>query len=110
MLRARGAPRFSLRMLSSGQPFGVLLVEMPVPPGVSEDQLRVLVHDSEGRVFYPAISIRTIEVKDPPPPLPPRLRPGGLIDRMRNVIRGDKSHRVPVAITIAAHFSWFANA
>ena len=88
----------------AGEPFGVVSLEVPLPPSAPVDDLRVLISDEESRVFYPTSVVRTIEVKDPAPPLPGRLRPGGLIDRVRSAIRPDSSRRVPVAVTITALF------
>lgn len=87
-----------------GEPLGVFVVEVPVPPGMQLEQIRVLVDDDAERILYPATAVRTIEVADPPPPLPGRLRPGGLIDRVRNAVRGDRTRRVAVAITVAGLF------
>lgn len=87
-----------------GEPFGVFVAEVPVPQGLQLENVRVLVDDDQNRIFYPATAVRTMEVVEPPPPLPGRLRPGGLIDRMRNVIRGERSRRVAVAIVVAGLF------
>ena len=87
-----------------GEPFGVFVAELPIPPGLQLDQVRVMVEDSHGRIFYPATAVRMIEVDDEPPPLPGRLRQGGLIDRVRSAIRGDRTRRVPVAITVSGLF------
>ncbi len=87
-----------------GSPFGVVSFEVPLPPQASADGVRVLVTDDENRLFYPATVVRTVEVKDPPAPLPGRLRPGGLIDRVRNAIRSDNSRLVPVAVSVTALF------
>ncbi len=97
-----GAPPANVAI--AGVPFGVVSFEVPLPPNMPVGDLRVLVSDSDQRLFYPATAVRTVEVKDPPPPLPGRLRPGGLIDRVRNAIRSDNSRRVPVAVTITALF------
>lgn len=89
-----------------GQPFGVFSLEVPLPNGLQADRVRVLIDDANGRIFYPTTAVRTVEVSDEPAPpaLPGRLRSGGLIDRLRNVIRADKTHLVPVAITVAGLF------
>lgn len=88
----------------AGTPFGVVLMEVPLPPDAAQADLRVLVNDEENRLFYPATSVRTMEVKELAQPTPGRLRPGGLIDRVRSAIRSDNVRRVPVAITVAALF------
>lgn len=88
----------------AGEPFGVMVLEIPVPPGQTLEQFRVLLHDDEDRIFYPATSVRSVEVAEVAPVLSGRLRPGGLIDRVRSAIRGENTHRVPVAVTVAALF------
>lgn len=87
-----------------GSPFGVVSLEVPLPPELSIDNVRVLVSDADNRLFYPATSVRTVEVKEPASPLPGRLRPGGLIDRVRNAIRVDNVRRIPVAVNVTALF------
>ncbi|MCC6509594.1 MAG: hypothetical protein IT423_10830 [Pirellulaceae bacterium] len=103
------APSLAVRptLAVAGQPFGVLMVEVPIPPetaNLSLGELRVLITDDQQRVFYPATTIRHIEVKDTAPPTPGRLRPGGLIDRVRQAIRVETRRQVPVAITVTALF------
>lgn len=118
-----------------GQPFGVLVVEVPLPPDLQaqlsfnrapvqangaqlgaesgadlmpeEPQLRLLISDSENRVFYPAFRVKTIEaaarLEVPPRILRGRGRPGGLLDRLRSAIRGEsKPEALPVAVTVFA--------
>lgn len=89
-----------------GDPFGVFVIEVPIPPGLALDQVRVLVDETQDRVFYPATTVRTIEVSEPSPlpPLPGRLRPGGLVDRVRSALRKDNKRKVPVAITVTGLF------
>lgn len=103
-LIAQPGPQLAPSMAVYGTPFGVVSLEVPLPPQASVDGLRILVSDEENRLFYPATFVRSVEVKDPPPPLPGRLRPGGLIDRVRSAIRSDNSRRVPVAVTVTALF------
>ena len=90
----------------AGEPFGVLQVELPLPPTLSSGPPRVLVEESHGRLFYPAIVVRTAEVLDEQPaPASAIGRRGGLIDRLRKVVRGQPEKRqVPVAITVSALF------
>ncbi len=91
----------------AAEPFGVLRLELPLPPGSSSQPPRVLVSDSSGRLFYPALEIRTVEVEiaQPAPAVPAIGRRGGLIDRLRNVVRGPAEKRqVPVGITVWALF------
>ncbi|MEZ6077482.1 MAG: hypothetical protein R3C56_17980 [Pirellulaceae bacterium] len=88
----------------AGEPFGVLRVEVPLPPNLSSGPPRVLVDESQGRLFYPAIVVRTVEVLEQQP-APGIGRRGGLIDRLRKVVRGQPQKRqVPVAITVSALF------
>lgn len=88
----------------AGEPFGVLRVEVPLPPTLSSGPPRVLVEESHGRLFYPAIVVRTVEVVEEQP-APAVGRRGGLIDRLRKVVRGQPQKRqVPVAITVSALF------
>ncbi len=88
----------------SGELFGVLQVEVPLPPNLRSEPPRVLVEEAAGRIFYPVISVRTIEVIEEEP-RPAIGRPGGLIDRLRSVVRGKPTKRnVPVAITVSALF------
>ncbi len=91
-------------MASTGEPFGVFLVDVPIPPGMNVEDVRVLVSDSEDRVFYPAVAVRTTEIVESEPMAPGRFRPGGLIDRVRNAIRTEKKRKVPVSITVAGLF------
>ena len=103
-INAQGVQAPAPALAVYGTPFGVVSLEVPLPPNSSVEGIRVLVSDDENRLFYPANVVRSVEVKEPPPPLPGRLRPGGLIDRVRTAIRSDKSHRVPVAVTVTALF------
>ncbi len=71
----------------AGKPFGV--ASLTVPAGVVDKGLlpRIIVRDSQNRVFYPAVSL---EEMSPPAPTPtPNPRPvlrGGLVDRLRHAI------------------------
>lgn len=103
-VEAQGLPPPAPAVAVYGVPFGVVSLEVPLPPNSSLAGVRVLVSDEENRLFYPANVVRSIEVKEPAPPLPGRLRPGGLIDRVRTAIRSESSHRVPVAVTVTALF------
>lgn len=88
----------------AGEPFGVLRVELPLPPTLSSGPPRVLVAESQGRLFYPAVVVRTVEVVEVQP-APAIGRRGGLIDRLRGVVRGpSRKRQVPVAITVSALF------
>lgn len=89
----------------NGQPYGVVIAELPVPPEFNPDAIRVLVEDDQQRILYPAVSVRTVEISDQPAPRNGGrlLGNGALIDRLRNVVRGGPNKRqVPVAITVAA--------
>lgn len=85
-----------------GEPFGVVLAEVPLPPDGSRADLRILVDDAGGRLFYPAVAVREIEVVERQES--GRLIGGGaLIDRLRTAVRGGPQRRkVAVAITVAA--------
>lgn len=91
----------------AGEPFGVVSIEIPLPEKWDGHEPRVLIREGSDRIFYPAINVHYVDVDLPQAPLPPplRVRPGGLIDRLRQVIRrppGKKS--IPVAIKIDALF------
>ncbi len=91
----------------TGEPFGVVMAELPLPPGFAGGVPRVLVEDGQGRVFYPVVSVQTVEVLEQPPQ-PPRIigRQGGLIDRVRSAIRGEPTARqVPVGVKVSALFT-----
>ena len=65
----------------AGEPFGV--ATMAIPVGVIEKGRlpRVLVSDSEGRVFYPEINLEELSPPSPSPsagPTPRRIGRGGL--------------------------------
>ena len=86
-----------------GEPFGVFTVEVPLQAGFNAESVRVLVQDTENRIFYPAITVRTVEVTEQPLPQGGRLLGGGaLVDRLRNAIRGQEKRQVPVAVRISA--------
>lgn len=88
----------------AGEPFGVFSVEVPLPPGFTNDSVRVLLQDAENRIFYPAVSVQTVEVTEQgPQPQGGRVIGGGaLIDRLRNAIRGKEKRTVPVAVRVSA--------
>lgn len=91
-------------MAISGDPFGVLQAEVPLPPNFGSEQPRVIVEEAAGRIFYPVVSVRTVEVIDEEP-RPAIGRPGGLIDRLRSAVgRKSAKRKVPVAITVSALF------
>src|SRR5690606_28715950 len=46
----------------AAEPFGVMRLEVSLPPSLTSGPPRVLVNDSSGRLFYPALAIRTVEV------------------------------------------------
>ncbi|QDV25002.1 hypothetical protein [Aureliella helgolandensis] len=88
----------------NGLPMGVLFAEIPLPTNGGDQIPRVLVNDTEGRVFYPVVNVRTVEITEEAPAAQFNVRrPGGLIDRLRSAIRGaPKKRQVPVAISITA--------
>ena len=86
-----------------GEPFGVFSVEVPLPAGMNAESVRVLVQDAENRIFYPAVTVRSVEVTEQPPQQGGRLIGGGaLVDRLRNAIRGQETRQIPVAVRISA--------
>ena len=88
-----------------GEPFGVFTFEVPIPPGFNSEEVRVLVKDSENRIFYPAVTVRTVEVTEQAQQPGGRLIGGGaLVDRLRNAIRGKDKRVVPVAVHVTALF------
>ncbi len=88
-----------------GAPFGVLRLEVPLPPLLSNSSPRILVENNEGRVFYPVVSVRSVEVEEELR-APAIGRPGGLFDRLRTAVRGEKKVRIePVAVTVYALYT-----
>lgn len=111
LLPQGAAPTTVRKVAVSGQPFGVLSVEVPLPPEFQQRDFdkqppRVLVSDESGRVFYPVTKIQTAEIVEQEIPAPSGRRigrPGGLIDRVRSAIRTRGPKRtVPVAVSITA--------
>ncbi len=88
----------------AGEPFGVLNLEVPLPPGFTNESVRVLVQDAENRIFYPAVTVQSVEVTEQgPQPQGGRLLGGGaLIDRLRNALRGKEKRTIPVAVRVSA--------
>lgn len=91
-----------------GEPFGVFVAEIPLPPSLRSlaggQRSRVLVGDRDGRIFYPAVSFQTAEVAEEIAE-PPRVlgRPGGLIDRVRSAIRSaPKMQEFVVGVKVTA--------
>lgn len=99
--RPRSGPQQPVAI--AGHPFGVLIAEVPLPPGFEGRLPRILVENSDGRVFYPVVSIREVEVLEEPARPSGIGRRGGLLDRVRSAVRGEpKKTNVPVAVTVAA--------
>ncbi len=92
----------------TGQPFGILVVEIPLDAQQRrlEIEPRVLVTDDQNRVFYPVVRTnRAAPAAVPANGTRPRIgRPGGLIDRLRSAVNGQPEAQVPVSITVAALF------
>lgn len=95
----------------SGEPFGVLIAEIPIPREQSESQFkdsipRVILSESEGRTFYPVVSVMSREVAIETPEPPRRLgRPGGLLDRVRKAVRGTPATiSIPSTLRVCALF------
>jgi hypothetical protein len=99
-------PRGLIPVAVSGEPFGVLSVEVPLPPDWIGGEPRVLVSDNDGRLFYPVVSIQSMELAtgDDAPNILRIGRPGGIIDRVRNAIKSTETKQVPVALQITALF------
>lgn len=105
--RLQGAQFSSVPVALNGEPFGVLMAEIPLPPSKATGQRvptpRILVRDDAGRIFYSVLGVRSEEVTIHPEPRVGLGRPGGLLDRVRSAIRGEPQTRtVPVAVTVAA--------
>ncbi len=97
-------PNLAPPMAILGEPFGVFHTEVPLPPNLASEHPRVLVEEVDGRVFYPVVSVRSVEVIEEEP-RPAIGRPGGLIDRLRSAVgRKPTKRSVPVAITVSALF------
>ncbi|MEM8734584.1 MAG: hypothetical protein AAGG44_10205 [Planctomycetota bacterium] len=94
----------------AGEPFGVVVAEFPIAVEQATSKFRdatprVLVSDSEGRLFYPSVRVITREVviEADEPPARRIGRPGGLLDRVRKAVRGTpKTESVPSAVRVAA--------
>lgn len=93
---------------ASGEPFGVFTLEVPLPAGASESDIEVFVADTSKRSFFPTYSVLKQKVRGPAIANTGGLgigRPGGLIDRIRNVVRSDTEvSETPVAVRIAGLF------
>ncbi len=96
---------FAAPQAFDGTPFGVLSAEIPLPPNLAQSGSlppRILVEDSAGRIFYPVVSIRSVEANEELRP-PAFGRPGRLLDRVRQAVRGESQKRtVPVSIQVLA--------
>jgi len=81
----------------AGKPFGVGSLSIPIGTVEPGRLPRVVVSDSEGRIFYPTVDLEPVQYLEdgtiagstsPGPPRPEReVGRGGLVDRLRNVIR-----------------------
>ncbi len=81
----------------AGKPFGVASMSIPIGTVEAGRIPRVLVSDSEGRIFYPAVDLEPVQYLEDGTivgsisPRPMRAERevgrGGLVDRLRNVIR-----------------------
>jgi len=81
----------------AGQPFGVASLSIPIGQVEAGRLPRVVVSDADGRVFYPAVDLKPLGVLEngsvagsaSATPMQPerRIGRGGLVDRVRNVIR-----------------------
>ncbi len=112
---AQVPPRSQSPTAVAGEPFGVLSVEVPLPNDWDGRTPRIIVSDDQGRLFYPVVTVETVELRDgvalgsggvAGSSGGPRIgRPGGIVDRVRSAIEnlGD-SKTVPVAIQIHALF------
>ncbi len=71
----------------AGKPFGIASLAIPIGV-VEKGQLpRVLVSNSQDRVFYPAVSLEELAPPGPTPtPNPRPVLKGGLVDRLRHAI------------------------
>lgn len=91
-----------------GEPFGVFMLDIPLPEGMSESEIEVFVADSGKRSFFPTYSVLKQKVRGLATATAGGLgigRPGGLIDRIRNVVRSDTEiSESPVAVRIAGLF------
>ncbi|MEM7475712.1 MAG: hypothetical protein AAF483_12035 [Planctomycetota bacterium] len=97
----------------TGQPFGVFVAELPIPPelalrnGSTNELPRILVHDAQNRVSYPVLGIRSeVVVPFPNRKDRPKIgRPGGLIDRVRNAVRNNAEPKMEaVSIVVSGLF------
>jgi hypothetical protein len=95
----------------AGEPFGVLIAEIPIPRQQSESQFkdsipRVIVSEASDRTFYPVVSVMSSEVTVEASELPRRIgRPGGLLDRVRKAVRGSPERiSIPSTLRVCALF------
>ena len=73
----------------SGQPFGVATFLLPV--GRTEELPRILIHEKDSQVFYPAFALEDLLPRNEPPPINQRrIGQGALINRLRNVIQNSR--------------------
>lgn len=95
---------------TSAEPFGVVLAEIPIAEAQARSKFRdavprVLVNDTEGRIFYPAVQVVSKEIVIEEPETEGRRigRPGGLLDRVRKAVRGTpKTESVPTMLRVSA--------
>jgi hypothetical protein len=92
----------------SGQPLGVVSLQLPLPEDWSGGVPRILLEEESGRVFYATTSPIVSQVLVPLEPLLPQRigRPGGLIDRLRETIGPLRTEKreVPVGVKVHALF------
>lgn len=101
--------RAQVPLAVSDDPFGVLTVEIPLPRDWDGHTPRVIVSDTEERLFYPVVTTQTIEVRESGEVATGGGkigRPGGIIDRVRGAIQsaGETKKQVPVSIRVTALF------
>ncbi|MFO0944185.1 MAG: hypothetical protein U0930_26040 [Pirellulales bacterium] len=107
--QAQVPPLSQLPGAVAGDPFGVLSVEIPLPPDWDGRTPRIIVTDDQDRVFYPVVTVKTVEQREGGAlgsnPGPRIGRPGGIVDRVRSAIQtfGD-TKEVPIAIQVHALF------
>lgn len=91
-----------------GQPFGVLVVDVPLPPDWDGRMPRVLLSEQSGRLFYPVVETLSSEQRpggNGQVALPRLGRPGGLIDRVREALRpAAEKRQVPAAVRVLGLF------
>ncbi len=87
-----------------GEPFGVFAIEVPYSTALDPETSHVRIADDQDRILYPSIKVKFAEAPEPAAEQSGVGR-GRLLNRLRTVIRGDRSKRqIPVGLSIRGLF------